>query len=146
MEAYSAAQRSELETQHAAVEADPFTAMMQAGFGGRFGAGVEDTPPGDQANLTPEQIDAEVASFVAQLNGFDNMQDDKRPQGMSESDVDFLQGNQISMRALTPQEMAQVEANERRARAANEFGAFVLQQMAASDPTTKSKKKTFADN
>lgn len=131
----------EYAAQQEVVEADPFADMMQAEFGPDFGAQVGAPALEGNVQLSEAEIDAEVAKFAAELNRSDAASEDAQ---LSDFDRNFLNENGMTWRAMTAEELAQVEANERRARVAA-FNEFAFQQMVLFGDTDSDKKKKSDD-
>lgn len=130
------AHQPEYAAQQEVVEADPFTEMMQAEFGPDFGAQVGAPALEGNVRLSEAEIDAEVAKFATELNRLDATSKDTQ---LSNFDRNFLNENGMTWRAMSAEELAVVEANERRARIAA-FNEFVFHQMILFGNMDKKKK------
>lgn len=119
----------EFAAQQEAVESDPFTEMMQAEFGREFGPHLGAPALEGTVQFSEEEIDAQVAEFAAEMN---RLEATAGREDVELSAIDrAVLGDRISMRAMTEEELAQVQANERRARAAvaAEHDAFAFAQL-----------------
>lgn len=123
--------QAEMAAQVAVAEQDPFDAMMRAEFGGDFSAHLGAPALEGSVQFSPEEIDAQVADFSAELNRMEATSESDETTGMSAFDRDFLNANGMSMRAMTEGELAQVAANEQRVRdaVANAFHEHAFAQM-----------------
>jgi hypothetical protein len=137
--------QAEIATQVAVAEQDPFDAMMRAEFGQDFGTHLGAPAMEGSVQFTPEEIDAQVADFAGELNRMEATSESDEANGMSAFDRDFLGANGMSMRAMTESELAQVAANEQRARdaVANAFQEHAFAQM--TQTLKKNEKDEFND-
>lgn len=113
--------------QQAAAEVDPFEQMMQAEFGAEFSRIGSPALEGN-VDFTPEEIDAQVADFAAEMN---RMEATAESENVELSAIDrAVLGDRISMRTMTESELALVALNEERARRATAgFQEFAFLQM-----------------